>query len=64
VDEAHARGIGAARGVIIMGVQGCGKSMCARAIAANGAAAGEFDTAAIYDKYVGETESEFAGISP
>ena len=45
------------RGVIILGVQGCGKSMCARAIA------GEwklplvkFDTAAIYDKYIGETE--------
>lgn len=45
------------RGVIIMGVQGCGKSMCARAIA------GEwklplmkFETADIFDKYVGETE--------
>jgi len=45
------------KGVIILGVQGCGKSMCARAIA------GEwklplvkFDTAAIFDKYVGETE--------
>jgi len=45
------------RGVIILGVQGCGKSMCARAIA------GEwklplvkFDTAAIFDKYIGETE--------
>ncbi|MGA9801084.1 MAG: AAA family ATPase [Terriglobales bacterium] len=45
------------RGAIILGVQGCGKSMCARAIA------GEwklplvkFDTAAIYDKYIGETE--------
>jgi SpoVK/Ycf46/Vps4 family AAA+-type ATPase len=43
--------------VIVLGVQGCGKSMCARAIA------GEwrlplvkFDTAAVYDKYVGETE--------
>ena len=45
------------KGVIILGVQGCGKSMCARAIA------GEwklplvkFDTAAIFDKYIGETE--------
>ena len=43
--------------MIILGVQGCGKSMCARAVA------GEwklplvkFDTAAVYDKYVGETE--------
>jgi SpoVK/Ycf46/Vps4 family AAA+-type ATPase len=45
------------KGVIILGVQGCGKSMCAQAIA------GEwkiplvkFDTAAIFDKYIGETE--------
>ena len=45
------------KGVIILGVQGCGKSLCARAVA------GEwklplvkFDTAAIFDKYIGETE--------
>ena len=56
-DEARAFGLEPARGVIILGVQGCGKSMCARAIA------GEwklplvkFDTAAIFDKYIGETE--------
>jgi SpoVK/Ycf46/Vps4 family AAA+-type ATPase len=55
----HARdfGLDAPKGVIILGVQGCGKSLCARAVA------GEwqlplvkFDTAAIYDKYIGETE--------
>jgi len=56
-DSARAFGLDPPRGVIILGVQGCGKSMCARAIA------GEwklplvkFDTAAIYDKYIGETE--------
>jgi hypothetical protein len=56
-DRAREFGLDAPKGVIILGVQGCGKSMCARAIA------GEwqlplvkFDTAAIYDKYVGETE--------
>ncbi len=45
------------KGVIILGVQGCGKSLCARAVA------GEwklplvkFDTAAVYDKFIGETE--------
>jgi SpoVK/Ycf46/Vps4 family AAA+-type ATPase len=50
-------GLEPARGVIILGVQGCGKSLCARAVA------GEwklplvkFDTAAIFDKYIGETE--------
>jgi len=44
-------------GVIVLGVQGCGKSLCARAVA------GEwkiplvkFDTSAVYDKFIGETE--------
>jgi SpoVK/Ycf46/Vps4 family AAA+-type ATPase len=56
-DGARNFGLDPPRGVIIMGVQGCGKSMCARAIA------GEwklplmkFETADIFDKYVGETE--------
>ena len=56
-DTARDFGLEPARGVIILGVQGCGKSMCASAIA------GEwklplvkFDTAAIFDKYIGETE--------
>lgn len=57
--EAGARNFGLEppKGVIIMGVQGCGKSMCARAVA------GEwklplvkFDTAAVFDKYIGETD--------
>jgi hypothetical protein len=56
-DKAREFGLEAPKGVIVLGVQGCGKSMSARAIA------GEwrlplvkFDTAAVYDKYVGETE--------
>jgi len=56
-ETAREFGLDPPRGVIILGVQGCGKSMCARAIA------GEwklplvkFDTAAVYDKYIGETE--------
>ena len=56
-EGARSFGLEPPRGVIIMGVQGCGKSACARAIA------GEwklplvkFDTAAVFDKYVGETE--------
>jgi SpoVK/Ycf46/Vps4 family AAA+-type ATPase len=56
-DAARDFGLEPPRGVIILGVQGCGKSMCARAIA------GEwklplvkFDSAAIFDKYIGETE--------
>jgi SpoVK/Ycf46/Vps4 family AAA+-type ATPase len=56
-DGALKFGLDPPKGVIILGVQGCGKSLCARAVA------GEwklplvkFDTAAIYDKYIGETE--------
>ncbi len=50
-------GLDPPKGVILLGVQGCGKSLCARAVA------GEwklplvkFDTAAVYDKFIGETE--------
>lgn len=56
-EPARAFGLDPPRGVIILGVQGCGKSLCARAVA------GEwkiplvkFDSAAVYDKYIGETE--------
>ena len=56
-DEARTFGLEPPRGAIILGVQGCGKSLCARAVA------GEwklplvkFDTAAVFDKYIGETE--------
>jgi ATP-dependent 26S proteasome regulatory subunit len=56
-DHAREFGLEPAKGIVIMGVQGCGKSLCARSVA------GEwklplvkFDTAAIYDKYIGETE--------
>jgi hypothetical protein len=56
-DGAIKFGLDPPKGVIILGVQGCGKSLCARAVA------GEwklplvkFDTAAVYDKFIGETE--------
>ena len=56
-DQARQFGLDPPKGVIILGVQGCGKSLCARAVA------GEwklplvkFDTAAVYDKFIGETE--------
>ena len=56
-ENATAFGLEPPKGVIILGVQGCGKSLCARSVA------GEwklplvkFDTAAVYDKYIGETE--------
>ena len=56
-DGAQSFGLDPPKGVIILGTQGCGKSLCARAVA------GEwklplvkFDTAAVYDKFIGETE--------
>ena len=56
-DAARAYGLEPPKGMIILGVQGCGKSLCARAVA------GEwklplvkFDTSAVYDKFIGETE--------
>jgi hypothetical protein len=62
-DDARQFGLEPAKGVIILGVQGCGKSLCARAIA------GEwhlplvkFDTAALFDKYIGETEKRMQKI--
>ncbi len=56
-ESARQFGLESPHGVIILGVQGCGKSLCARAVA------GEwqlplvkFDTSAVYDKFIGETE--------
>jgi AAA+ superfamily predicted ATPase len=56
-DEARQAGLQPPKGVVILGVQGCGKSMCVQAIA------GEwklplvrFDSSAIFDKFIGETE--------
>jgi SpoVK/Ycf46/Vps4 family AAA+-type ATPase len=43
--------------MIILGVQGCGKSLCAQAVAGEwNLPLVKFDTSAIYDKYIGETE--------
>jgi SpoVK/Ycf46/Vps4 family AAA+-type ATPase len=56
-DSARKFGLDPARGVIILGVQGCGKSLCARAIAGEwNLPLVKFDSAAIYDKYIGESE--------
>jgi ATP-dependent 26S proteasome regulatory subunit len=56
-DSAREFGLDPPRGMIVLGVQGCGKSLCAQALA------GEwklplvkFDTSAVYDKFIGETE--------
>jgi len=56
-DSARSFGLEPPRGVLLLGVQGCGKSMCARSIAGTwGLPLVKFDSAAVFDKYVGETE--------
>jgi ATP-dependent 26S proteasome regulatory subunit len=56
-NSARQFGLEPPKGVIILGVQGCGKSLCARAIAGDWKIPlVKFDTAAIFDKYIGETE--------
>jgi len=48
------------RGMLLVGVPGCGKSMCAKAVAADwGLPLLKLDTSGIYDKYVGESEKHF-----
>src|ERR1035437_3068495 len=56
-DQARQFGLDPPKGVIILGVQGCGKSLCARAVAGDWKLPlVKFDTAAAYDKFIGETE--------
>ena len=55
-DESAAH-LDAPKGILLLGVQGCGKSLAAKAIAAVfGVPLLRLDFAAIYDKYHGETE--------
>jgi hypothetical protein len=55
--EARALGLTPPRGVLIVGVQGCGKSLAAKVIARMWQQPLlKLDAAGLYDKYVGETE--------
>jgi SpoVK/Ycf46/Vps4 family AAA+-type ATPase len=56
-EQARAFGLPAPKGILLLGVQGCGKSLCAKAIAAEwGLALLQLDAGALYDKFVGESE--------
>jgi SpoVK/Ycf46/Vps4 family AAA+-type ATPase len=56
-DEAKAFGIEAPRGVLMLGVQGAGKSLCAKAIAtAWKRPLLRLDPSVLYDRYIGESE--------
>ena len=55
--EGQSFGLVPPKGVLITGVQGCGKSMAARAIAGEwGIELVRLDAGSLYDKYVGESE--------
>ena len=56
-DRAAEYGIAAPRGVLMLGVQGAGKSLCAKAIATTWQRPLlRMDVGALYDRYVGESE--------
>lgn len=53
-------GLGFPRGVLLLGVPGCGKSLCAKAIASEwGLPLLKLDPANLYDKYIGDSEKNF-----
>lgn len=57
-DRARAFGLPAPRGVLLLGVPGCGKSLTARAIGASWQLPLlRFDVGAVFGKYVGESEA-------
>jgi ATP-dependent 26S proteasome regulatory subunit len=54
-------GLTAPRGILLIGVQGCGKSLCAKAVAsAWQLPLLRFDPSRIFDRYVGQTEKNMA----
>jgi ATPase family associated with various cellular activities (AAA) len=57
--EGQKFGLEPPRGVLITGVQGCGKSLCARAVAGEwGLQLARFDAGTLYEKFVGESEKK------
>ena len=61
-DRADQFGLSAPRGVLLLGVQGAGKSLCAKAIAAAWQRPLlRLDPGSLYDRYVGESEKRLRG---
>lgn len=58
-DRAREFGLEPPRGILLLGVQGCGKSLCAKAVAADwNMPLLKLDPGVLYQKYVGESESQ------
>lgn len=58
-EKARAFGIDPPRGVLMLGVPGCGKSLCAKAVAADwGIPLLRLDPGVLYQKFVGESENQ------
>jgi len=58
--KAAAFGLSFPKGVLLIGVQGCGKSLCAKAVAAEwGLPLLKLDPSNLYNKYMGESERNF-----
>ena len=59
-ERAASLGLDFPKGVLLIGVPGCGKSLCARAVAMEwGLPLLKLDPGALYNKYIGETEKNF-----
>lgn len=59
-DEARAFGLEFPKGVLLLGIQGSGKSLCAKTVAADwGLPLLKMDPSSLYNKYIGETERNF-----
>ena len=59
-EGARRSGLSFPRGVLLLGVQGCGKSLCAKAVASEWALPLlKLDPSNLYNKYVGESEHNF-----
>ncbi len=59
-ERAKSFGLVAPKGLLLLGVQGCGKSLCAKAVAsAWHLPLVRLDPGALYNKYMGETERNF-----
>ncbi|MES2790203.1 MAG: AAA family ATPase, partial [Planctomycetota bacterium] len=58
-DRAREFGLEPPRGMLLLGVQGCGKSLCAKAVAADwNMPLLKLDPGVLYQKFIGESESQ------